>query len=794
MSPASLTQPPEERKVFEGVFHNSDADVYIHDENVANDQSFSEATVDHYLSQDKQDHALSHHDCLAIVEPQIAEALDELSVRLEQTTSLVQQLASNLGVRDTNKHKSEIVVFNEVNQAEILFHQGLEETKAGNLLAALALYTAAIKLDDQAYKYWYNQGLILFYLQRLPEAIAAYDKALELKPDLYKAWYNRGGILGELGDFNGAVISFEKAIIIKSDYQPAWASKGLALLKLGLVSEAIISYDQALSLNGEDPEIWYYRGVALAVSEQYAEAISSYDKAISIKPDYYEVWIDRGVVLFNLKQWSEAIASWDRALAIQPELYLAWYNRGVALENLGMGEEAIGSYQQAITIKPDFHPAWYNKALGLFHLKRFPQSIACYDSALQIKLDSWEAWLGRGAAAASLGENESLSVVSPFAVSNPALNLGGYEGKLASYQEGLKHLRPDTHPEGWGRLYIAIGNTYYEQGKKEFTHRDYWHQAISNYQIALSTLTPEDFPESHLEILQSLTKVLVNLRENATGKQLQSWGMQLLKELLSQSYRSDENKKQLALKFIGLQQLGVDIAVNNGDLVEAWELAEKGKNQCLQWLTSHDYHEVKSAEYSQIQRLLNPTTAIIYWHFSPASLQTFIIKDQAPSPILLFTPIKDSEAIPEAAWRLLEFENWFADWQNSQPSLELQIFNGKQSQQLAMETKLLKLQKILNISTILQEFEGIETIILVPHRDLYKLPLHSLFNLPNISGFSLNIPNYKIVYLPTVQLGIASENYGNNGVNNGYSGFKSAELPLDIVGEMFGITEDVLSH
>ena len=107
---------------------------------------------------------------------------------------------------------------------------------------------------------------------------------------------------------------------------------------------------------------------------------------------------------------------------------------------------------------------------------------------------------------------------------------------------------------------------------------------------------------------------------------------------------TDENKKQLVLKFAGLGQLAVDLAVNTGDLVEAWEIAEQGKNNCLQWLMPDlNYQHSVSEIIRYIQKLLNPSTAIIYWHLSPAALHTFIIKDQAPSPILLFTPIQDIE-------------------------------------------------------------------------------------------------------------------------------------------------------
>ncbi|MBD2627006.1 CHAT domain-containing protein [Trichormus variabilis] len=702
---------------------------------------------------------------LVNIEPKVAHTLDELVVRLEQSTNLVQQLASELAIRDSQaiieRPSFQLTV---TNQAQAWFYQGLQQAKSGDLLGALAFYNQATKLEPESHEYWFNQGLTLFHLQRFEEAIAAYDQAVALKPDFYKAWYNRGGILGEFGDFEQAIICFDKAIEFKPDYHEAWSSRGLALLKLGLIWEAISSYDQALNLQHQDQETWYYRGVALAVCEQYEDAIASYDRALDIQPDYHEVWIDRGVVLFNLNRWLEAIESWDQALSIQSDFYLAWYNRGIALENLGRREEAITSYKQAISIKPDFHPAWYNQAVALFYLNRFSEAIACYDHALEIKLDYWEAWLGRGGAVGNL-VNDKLSLILPssIATANPALNQRGYEGKLATYEEGLKYLRPDTHPEGWGRLHIAIGNTHYEHGKKQPSPRYFWQKAVSEYQQALLTLTAEDFAQLHLDVLQSLTKVLVGLGQTAPAQELQQHGLDLLQQLLNQTTRSEPSKKQLALKFAGLRQLGVDLAVNVGDLVEAWEIAEERKNTCFNLLISggndeldksHEIAQNYSPSYDAIQQLLNSTTAIIYWHLSPIALHTFIIKNEAPSPILLLSPIQDVEAIPEAVQRLVNFENWLEDWhQQYQEYRQIHDLENQHnhSWKLEMEQRLLHLHNILNISTIIQELEGITNLIIIPHRDLNRLPIHALFPL---SQPDLQV-NYTINYLPSIQIGLS---------------------------------------
>ena len=436
---------------------------------------------------------------------------------------------------------------------------------------------------------------------------------------------------------------------------------------------------------------------------------------------------------------------------------------------------------------------------------------------MQIKQDYWEAWIGRGTAVGNLVNADGLLNLSSSITTNPALQQGGYEGKLASYEEGLKHLRTDTHPEGWGRLHVAIGNTYYDQGKKHTNTRDYWRKAASEYHQALLTLTLEYFPQLHLEVLQSLSKVLMGLGQTTQVQELQQRGTDLLRQLLSEETRSDESKKQLALKFTGFKQLAVDLAVESGDLVEAWEIAEQGKNACLNWLLSGWNDQIYSPDYGAIQQLFNPTTAIIYWHISPVALHTFILKDQAPSPILLFTPMQDPGAIPlgedairlnelplpEAVQRLIEFESWLEDWhqqyQEYRSTAQDKESKSQHSWRVDMEQKLVQLYDILNISTIAQELEGITQLVLIPHRDLYRLPIHTLFHLSSPSQEELpNVEsNFTVTYLPSAQIGLSIKTEDilqwqnqlllsvEHPESAGYPTLKFAKLESEVVIQMF---------
>lgn len=683
---------------------------------------------------------------------------------------------------------------------EYWFNRGLTLFYLGYFPEAIASYDKAIEIKPDFYKGWYNRGGSFGELGYFEDAIACFDKALEIKFDYPEAWssrgmalvklgcpedavssydtallvapedqenwYHRGIALALSGRTNDAIASYDKAIEIQPDFHKAWYNRGVELSNLGRFEDAIASFEQATLIEPDEHETWYALGSTLDKLGQYEQAIASYDQATLIQPDLHEVWIDRGVVLANLGRWYEAISSWQHALEIKPDFYLAWFNQAVALENLGRREEAIASYDQAIEINPDFYLAWYNRAVALFYLERFEEAIASYDGALQIKLDYWEAWIGRGTAAGNAVDCESnLTFVSTIASINPALNERGYEGKLASYESGLKYVFQDTHLEGWGRLHLALGNAHYDYGKRHPTPCDYWYQAVADYNLALTTATPFASPELHLEVLQNLIKTFLSLGEVLQAQQLQQSATDLLWRTLSEPTLPNESKKQLALKNAGFGQLAVEIAVQSGELAQALEIAEHGKNTCLTWLLFGWSDEIFSPTYRSIQKLLNPTTAIIYWHISPCALHTFILKYKSPEPIPIFTPVLnvaviDEMPLPEAVERLVEFQDWLEDW-NEQYREYRHLANDTQNKSnhswhADMEQRLLKLKNILNISAIKQELEDITQLILIPHQDLHRFPLHALFNLTSGEEEFPDVrPNFTTTYLPSIQIGLS---------------------------------------
>jgi tetratricopeptide (TPR) repeat protein len=627
-------------------------------------------------------------------------------------------------------------------------NRGRAQSDLGQFEEAIADYDKALEINPELHKAWISRGDALNNLGRFEEAIAAYDKALEFKPDDDYACYNRGIALGILGRLEEAIASYDKALKIKPHKHEPWYNRGVELSKLGRLEEAIASWDKALEIKPDKHEPWYNRGVELSKLGRLEEAIASYDKALEIKPDKHEPWYSRGIALNKLGRLEEVIASYDKALKIKPDKHEAWYNRGIALNKLGRLEEAIASYDKALEIEPDKHVPWYNRGNALHDLGKLEVAIASYDKALEIKPDYHEPWINRSIAV-SITPRHNQPVYDILQVQFPNsppvirtllthnLKQRGYEGEILTLQAGLEYCQKNTHPEGYGELHQALGNAHYDRGKLN-SRNTYWNKAAASYKEALKTLTPDAFLKLHLEVLQDLIKTLVSLKQTDEANKLQRDANDLLQRLLKEQNYSQLTQQQLTDKLVRFEQLTVNIFMQSGQFAEALATAETDKNVCLSWLLNAlptpPYETPKTDTYAEIQQLLNPTTAAIYWHLSDASLTTFIIRSEG-----LLSPETCISDFPD------KFEKWVKEWNQQYTDYQSQEKTSQPNHpwRAGIESKFARLKEILKIDDIEQQLEGITDLILIPHRDLHRFPIHALFS-----------RDFVVCYLPSAAVGI----------------------------------------
>ena len=427
--------------------------------------------------------------------------------------------------------------------------------------------------------------------------------------------------------------------ILAAEPEREWAERLVALGRVGYgelsrvagaIGRELLERDRS-SDSVDLAESYFNQGVLEYNAGNFREAIACFDQVLAIKPDYHEALFNKGVALSDLGDKAAAIACFDQVLAIKPDDHEALYNKGVALSDLGDKAAEIACYDQALVIKPDYHEVLVNKGAVLSVLGDGVVAIACYDQALQIKQDISQAWENRGIAMRYLPTALEFSLLH-IALQNRSLNQPGYEGERANYTEGLKHIDRQTQPEGWGNLHQSIGRSHYYQGQFASNPRPYYREALKSYRTALETLTENDFPEAHLELLQDMIRACLGLGNTEAANHWRSQGLQVLAQLINKA--PFELKPRIEAKFSGFSQVAVDVLVQDEQAIDALETAERYKNRRLTQILQQWQEQTTSPSYANIRQLVTPTTAVVYWHLSDDRLTTFLLIAEQPEPIV----------------------------------------------------------------------------------------------------------------------------------------------------------------
>jgi tetratricopeptide (TPR) repeat protein len=623
----------------------------------------------------------------------------------------------------------------------------------------IVCYEQAMQYQSLPYVALHNRGFALSRLQRYQEAVESYDQSLIYKSDYYDAWWGRGNALVELNRLEEALDAYEQAICSDPNVGKAWGNHGAVLLKLDRPQEAIVSLDRALSYDPVDLLVLVNHGTALTDLGRYEEAIESYKRVIALDPNSHESWNSQGDAFCKLEHYEEALAAYAQALELKPDYHISWSSRGDVLRNLERYEEALEAYEQTIHCKPDYYYGWERYGCTLDDLERYEEALEAYKQALQIKPDYYYAWSGNGSVLSSLGRYEDaitshdkalyydpeshhawnsrsfaaynsrhLGQPSSLTQTHPELNQRGYFGELASLTVGLIYCPANTHPLGHGFLQRALGNAHWFYGRRQSNPRYYRRQALTAYEASLRVLTASDHPESRLQTLQKLIRTHDALREIAPDAMLAllRQGTELRTRILTQA-RSDEQREKLTRTLPNFNELTVDFHLSQGDNIAAIETAEADKNGLMQWLISG------TANYAQVREMLAPDRAIVYCYLSANAVTSFILRHDQTEPIVV------TEFDREISLKMRDrLDKWIKEWNNN--------YNPKSKDadsvwQETLETELETLAEILEIPKLLPHLQNIQSLILVPHRDLHRFPLHIFF------------PQTQITYLPSLHLG-----------------------------------------
>lgn len=561
---------------------------------------------------------------------------------------------------------------------------------------------------------WIEQAKTYLQQNQYIDALNCIHQGLALAPRNAEAWLQCGNILQKLGFYGEAITANHNAQRLFGS--PKARLKAIPLEALLAKAQGQIEKTPTPSKTPSAPpsgittttpaadyDFWQRRALVCTEARDYDAALAAYDKVLGLKPQLAQAWYRRGLVLFHLQRFEDAIASFDQALQHQPDLYQAWNNRASILIQLGHFPEAIHSYEQALR--------WTDQQL-------------------------WQAWEDLGMA---------------------ILHTQGVEAGIAIWNQGIQSLwcDADEYALGCGSLHQRKGDIQAQQAWQQPSPEGMWKAAKLSYLKALDLLDFPTFPHQHLTIWQSLLQVRFHLQETASIHAMLLEGAIKLQTLKQDAKLSPEQKRQLDDKFSGFQQMQVDWLVQQNQSKEAILWAERCKDRALgDWRFGPDYDSIQ-LQYPDLQSLLNPQRAVIYWHLSPAHLYTFILKSNH-DPVLFYSEPPGSQTANQQdiatspMGQYCRLQLWQKNWDKTQhlsqhahdsvlgPGADF-WFQGQAVQLLT------QLKEILAIESLCQHaLSGIQEIVLVLPSQWRHLPMAALFP-----------EHFSITLLPSLHLGLS---------------------------------------
>ncbi|NET87368.1 MAG: CHAT domain-containing protein [Kamptonema sp. SIO1D9] len=533
--------------------------------------------------------------------------------------------------------------------------------------------------------------------------------------------------------------------------------------ELGQVATAIATRLQPVS---PPPDV---NPLAVNTAETSTNVTSSQARDANLPPvqrsPEAEALFRRGLNKHQAGDLLDAIANYTQSLQLNPDDYGVYNNRGLAYEDLGRYNEAIADLTQAIQLHRDFYDAYNNRGVAYRDLERYSEAIADFDKALSIKPDFWQAWGNRGWA---------------------IFSSRGYQAAIENWDEGLTKLNSDDsqYQIGCGYLHYHQGTASFQQAKQYFEYIRY-HDAIKSYRQALNNLAGDNpkLRETYLEVSQDLVIAYRSVGDEEKAKQTWDTAIVILEQWLLE-IPDPLNKDYLRRKFDRLYQLEVDRlaqSTNPTEKIQALVLAEARKNLCLTWMQPTP----ESPHYQEILQLLtdqsdsrNQNRAIIYFHLSPVTITTFILKPNAELktfsiPVIVFkesstpegdnlTPPSQTEIVENLPKQTNEetkndndsrdFETWMRKWKQDYKESRKKTATSETEETETPDTwknnldsRLNQLASILNLAAIQAEITHTRELILIPHRDLHLLPLHYFFQ----------DTHNPITYLPSAKIGLS---------------------------------------
>lgn len=275
------------------------------------------------------------------------------------------------------------------NRAIALSNRGNAQRARGNLDAAMADYSEAIRLDPRLAVALRNRGNAHRARGNLDAAMVDYNEAIRLDPRHVNAFIDRGDAHRARGSLDAAMADFSEAIRLDPRHVDAFVARGNAHHDHGNLDAGMADYNEAIRLDPRSALAILSRGLAHHDHGNLDAAMADYNEAIRLDPHQVDAFVARGDAHQDRGNLDAAIADYNEAIRLNPRFAFAYDSRGTAHRARGNLDAAMADFNEAISLNPQ-QSRFFNSRTYV-HLARGDHNAALTDINAAIEMDSLNA-------------------------------------------------------------------------------------------------------------------------------------------------------------------------------------------------------------------------------------------------------------------------------------------------------------------------------------------------------------------------------------------------------------------
>jgi tetratricopeptide (TPR) repeat protein len=262
--------------------------------------------------------------------------------------------------------------------AATLKGRAFKRFQRGEISAALADYSAAIKIAPEWGELWFWRGSVRAAQRQYNKARNNYNRAFQLGFQTAQLHYRRAMAHLSLRDFNSAKSDFDRSIKMSPNRVEPYIGRGTLHGMMRREKQAQDDYTRAIELKPKSPVSYTHRGLSYAISRMNVKAIADYNKAVALDKYFITARLNRGYFFLKQGQFKKAITDFDVVLKEQPRNPMVHRFRAEALYSLERWDEALKAFNSAIIYKPGDYRNYYSRGNVHRVLKNYKQAVADY--------------------------------------------------------------------------------------------------------------------------------------------------------------------------------------------------------------------------------------------------------------------------------------------------------------------------------------------------------------------------------------------------------------------------------